>query len=282
MLLETSEGKLLARGVAFEDVQFGLQVRNSVFMKTFEKDFTLCVLEARLWNVFLIKCCLHVKVTWLITWCGTVWQFPLTSNFHLLWKHRIDLIVLSVEKSHIILGFCMQFHGKTSICLQSPLISLSKLYRRLSYSRHLLSFNQCLITCRSFWCRKNHNQYGPRRLPVSTRYPFLHAGWRQHENRAQSKLKFHSRGPRGEYPPCQRSRQAVCRLRHDLSYSFYQPLCAGKILELFTFIFTPIFHLRLCDPILRNLLSRKVNPFLLNEKTTSCSSRVIKKWSCTT
>lgn len=31
MLLETNEDKLSAPGVAFEDVQFGLQVRNCVF-----------------------------------------------------------------------------------------------------------------------------------------------------------------------------------------------------------------------------------------------------------
>ena len=190
---------------------------------------------------------------------------------------KIDLTVLRSEKSQLTLGFCMHLLGKTSIFLPFPVISLCKLYRRLSYSSYLLSFNQCLITCRSFWCRQNHNQYGPRRLPVSTRYSFLHARWRQHENRAQSKLKFHSRGPRGEYPPCQRSRQAVCRLRHDLSHSFYQPLCAGKILELFTFTFTPIFHLA-CEiySVTRNFLSKNVKPRLTQWKT-SCSSRVIKK-----
>ena len=55
MLLETSEDKLLAREVAFEDVQFGSLVRNCVFKENLRIDFTLCIAKIVLDAVFTSK-----------------------------------------------------------------------------------------------------------------------------------------------------------------------------------------------------------------------------------
>ena len=53
MLLETSEDKLSAQGEAFEDAQFGLQVRNCVFKENAPKRLLPCVRENCLASKFV-------------------------------------------------------------------------------------------------------------------------------------------------------------------------------------------------------------------------------------
>ena len=73
-----------------------------------------------------------------------------------------------------------------------------------------------LSAFRSFWCRQDHSQHGPRGVPGVPWHSLLHPGWRQHPPGAEQEPGLQPGRPRGEHQTYRRGGPAVCWCRAGL------------------------------------------------------------------
>lgn len=155
---ETKEDKLSVHEAAFGDAQSGLQVNTVIIhqkpTKTPFKRFLASWIIFR-YLLFFFFTLIFFKISYL----KSIIELFKSNNW-------IRLIVDFSRPLMKLLG---------SYALRLPFSTLNW-FKHFTF-RLRRGLNVFFFFNRSFWSRKNHNQYGPWGLLMSTRYSLVHVGW---------------------------------------------------------------------------------------------------------